>query len=112
MLVYSWACPQTDAHKLGPVQDKISQLEEEKRQVIRDREETEALNRVEIDRLRASEAAIQEDTQLIKRWWQEPFYCSLLVDVTVCCMRVVDRRVVLGGGWWGGGEIGVELWRC
>ena len=77
-VVHSCMCPppplpQTDAHKLGPVQEKISQLEEEKRQVICEMEETEALNRVEVDGLRATEGAIQEDTQHIKRWWQEEF---------------------------------------
>ena len=79
---------QTDAHKLGPVQTKISQLEEEKRQVIHEREKVEARNRDEIDGLRATEGIIQEDTQLIKRWWWQHLKLFMSLFFLMCFLFV------------------------
>ena len=58
---------QTVAHQLGPVQSRLSKLEEERQQLVTDREETEAVNRAEVDSLRAEEESVQRVTQDIMR---------------------------------------------
>ena len=55
------------SHRRGPVQEKLSQLEEERREVVLSQAETEALNKSELDGLRSAEDTIRTTTQHINR---------------------------------------------
>ena len=60
-------CLQVLSHRRGPVGEKLSGLEEERREVAQSRAETEALSKAELDGLRSSKEAIQTTTQLISK---------------------------------------------
>ena len=55
------------SHRRGPVQEKLSQLEDERREVVLSQAETEALNKTELDGLRSAEDTIRTTTQHINR---------------------------------------------
>ena len=59
---------QTLINRIGPVKQKMSSVEQEKRQAGREREESETNSREEVDSLRAKEQAIKENNQAIMRW--------------------------------------------
>lgn len=66
---------QTLINRIGPVKQKMSSVEQEKRQAGREREESETNSREEVDSLRAKEQAIKENHQAIMRW--DDIYSSL-----------------------------------
>ena len=59
---------QTLINRIGPVKQKMSSVEQEKQQAVREREESESDSREEIDSLKAKEQAIQENNRAITRW--------------------------------------------
>ncbi len=58
---------QTLSHQVGPVRDRLSLVEGERAEATQLKEEMEAVNRAEVDSLRAEESAIQSLTKEIMR---------------------------------------------
>ena len=65
---YSVASVQTLTNQLGPVQKRMSQLEEEKVQLAQERDETDMVNRTEVQNIRAEEDSIKNATGHIKKY--------------------------------------------
>ena len=59
---------QTLINRIGPVKQKMLSVEQEKRQAVREREESETNSREEVDSLRTKEQAVKENNQAITRY--------------------------------------------
>ena len=69
-IIMMWLCfphHQTLSHRVGPVSDKMTTLEQEKRHAAREREEAETNSRGEIDSIAAAEHAVKDRNQAIMR---------------------------------------------
>ena len=55
-------------HQLGPVEERLSSLTNQKRELVEEREEVEAASRAEIESLKSKEEDLKSITTTITRW--------------------------------------------